>query len=401
MKLRGEHIFMLNHSSARIIAAAFSLPLLLLANGLKSALCLSIVIGFTSAVFAQSPDHAWRLEWENTIKAAKKEGKVVVSVPASAELRQGLEEGFKRHFPGIGQELFPAQGASNINRILTEDKGGVHYFDVHIGGTSSIITGLLPAGHLQPLAPWMILPEVKKASNWWGGHIWADKSAQYIYMFLAYLTETLWYNTEQLRPGEVKSYDDLLNPKLKGRIEILDPRTPGSGESTWSFLWKIKGEEYLRKLVRQNLIVGRNQRQLAESLANGTAALSIGLSYYSFSPFLKAGLPVKPLPAPEEGIYASSGSGNVVALKKAPHPNAAKVYVNWLLSREGQEVFSNAMGQPTRRLDVDTAWTKQFGHIAAKVVLTPKRFFELENQSEEVIKTVRIPATALARKLLD
>ncbi|PYJ68080.1 MAG: hypothetical protein DME76_13480, partial [Verrucomicrobia bacterium] len=88
------------------------------------------------------------------------------------------------------------------------------------------------------------------------------------------------------------------------------------------------------------------------------------------------------------------------ALKKAPHPNAAKVYVNWLLSREGQEVFSNAMGQPTRRLDVDTAWTKQFGHIAAKDVLTPKRFFELENQSEEVIKTVRIPATALARKLL-
>jgi len=64
----------------------------------------------------------------------------------------------------------------------------------------------------------------------------------------------------------------------------------------------------------------------------------------------------------------------------APHPNAAKVFINWLLSREGQEVFSRAMGQPTRRLEVDTAWTKQFGNIAAKDVLTPKRFFELENQ---------------------
>ncbi len=90
-----------------------------------------------------------------------------------------------------------------------------------------------------------------------------------------------------------------------------------------------------------------------------------------------------------------------MALKKAPHPNAAKVLINWLLSREGQEVFSNAMGQPTRRLDVDTAWTKQFGHIAAKDVLSPKRFFELENQSEEAIRSVRIPAEALARKLLD
>jgi len=392
---------MANHSSRRIVASATGFPLLKLTNGLKSALCLSIVIGFTSAVFAQSPDHAWRLEWENTIKAAQKEGKVVVSIPASAELRQALEKGFKRQFPGISQELFPAQGGSNINRILEEDKGGVHYFDVHIGGTSSIITGLLEAGQLEPLAPLIILPEVKKPRNWWGGHIWADKSGKYIYMFLAYLTETLWYNTNELRPEEVKSYDDLLKPKLKGKIEILDPRTPGSGQSTWSFLWKIKGEEYLKKLVRQDLILGRNQRQLAESLANGKAALSIGLSYYSFSPFLKAGLPVKPLPAPEEGIYASSGSGNVVALNKAPHPNAAKVFINWLLSREGQEDFSRAMGQPTRRLEVDTAWTKQFGTIAAKDVLTPKRFFELENQSEEMIRTVRIPAAALARKLLD
>ena len=153
--------------------------------------------------------------------------------------------------------------------------------------------------------------------------------------------------------------------------------------------------------MHQRLIVGRNQRQLAESLANGTAALSIGLSYYSFSPFIKAGFLLKPLPTPKEGTYASSGSGNVVALKKAPHPNAAKVYINWLLSREGQEIFTNVLNQPTRRLDVDTAATKQFGAIAAKDVLTPKRFFELENQSEEVIRTVRIPATALARRLLD
>ena len=392
---------MLNHSSARIIVEAFSLPLLKLTNGLKSVLCLSIVIGFTSAVFAQSPDLAWRVEWGNTIEAAKKEGKVIASIPASAELRQALQEGFKRQFPGIVQEVFPAPGGSNINRIVEEDKGGVHYFDIHIGGTSSIITGMLTADLLEPLAALMILPSVKKTTNWWGGHIWADKSGRYIYMFLAYLTETIWFNTKELRPEEVRSYDDLLNPKLKGRIAILDPRIPGSGQSTWSFLWKINGEEYLRKLVRQRLIVGRNQRQLAESLANGTAALSIGLSYYSFSPFIKAGFPLKPLEAPKEGTYASSGSGNVVALKKAPHPNAAKVYINWLLSREGQEIFTNVLNQPTRRLDVDTAATKQFGAIAAKDVLTPKRFFELENQSEEVIRTVRIPATALARKLLD
>ncbi|MGE5220016.1 MAG: ABC transporter substrate-binding protein [Chloroflexota bacterium] len=390
---------MRNHSIREILASASRVSILKIVAAPKSAVCFSLIIGLTSTALAESPE--WRTEWRNTVNAAQKEGKVVVSVPASAELRQALEEGFKKQFPGIVQELFPARGSSNINRILEEDKGGIHYFDVHIGGTGSIITGLLPAGLLEPLPSWMILPDVRKPKYWWGGHIWADKAQQYIYLYLAYLTETLWYNTGKLRAEEIKSYDDLLEPKLKGKIEILDPRTAGSGQSTWSFLWKIKGEDFLRKLVRQDLIIGRNQRQLAESLANGKAALSMGLSYYSFSPFLKAGLPIKPLPTPEEGTYASSGSGTVVALRHAPHPNAAKVFVNWLLSREGQEIFSRAMGQPTRRLDVDTAWTKQFGHIAAKDVLTPKRFFGLENQSEEVIKSVRIPAAALARKLLD
>ena len=288
--------------AVRITVEAFCLRLLKLTNGLGPALFFSmVIIGITSSALAQSPDLRWRVEWRNTIEAAQREGKVVVSIPASAELRQALEEGFKKQFPRINQELLPAQGANNINRIFQEDKGGVHYFDVHIGGTSSIITGLLPAGLLEPLMPSMILPEVKKPKNWWGGHIWADAAGQYIYMFLTYLTETLWYNTKELRPEEVKSYDDLLKPKLKGRIEILDPRTPGSGQSTWSFLWKVKGEEYLKKLVRQDLILGRNQRQLAESLANGKAALSVGLSYYTFSPFLKAGLPIKPLRRPRKG----------------------------------------------------------------------------------------------------
>lgn len=391
---------MSRYSITEFIGRIFSRTLLKFTAGLTLASSLTIFTVFATAALAQSPDPGWRTEWKNAVEAAKKEGKVVVSIPASAELRQALEKGFKKQFPEINQEFFPARGSSNINRILEEGKGGVHYFDVHIGGTSSIITGLLPAGYLEPLVPWMILPEVKNPSNWWGGHIWADTSGQYIYMFLAYLTETLWYNTKALRLEEVKSYDDLLKSKLKGRIEILDPRTPGSGQSTWSFLWKIKGEQYLKKLVHQDLIIGRNQRQLAEGVVDGKAALSIGLSYYSFSPFLKAGLPVKPFPIPEEGIYASSGSGNVVALQNAPHPNAAKVFVNWLLSREGQEVFTRAMGQPTRRLDVETAWTKQLGHIGAKDALTPKRFFELENQSEEMIKTVRVPAAALARRLL-
>jgi iron(III) transport system substrate-binding protein len=338
-------------------------------------------------------------DWQKTLAAAKREGTVVVSVPTSAALRKRVEAAFHQRFDGIRLELVAARGSASVNRILEEKKAGVHYFDVHVGGTSSIITGLLRADVLEPVLPWMVLPEVRDPKNWWAGHIWADSAQKYIYIFLGYLTETIWYNAALVKPEEVTSYEDLLDSKWKGKMVILDPRTPGSGESMWAFLWRVKGEDYLRKLAGQQMIVGRNLRQLAETVARGKAALSVGVSYYSYLPFIKAGLPIKALPIPKEGIYASSGSGNLVILKNAPHPNATKVFVNWLLSQEGQAIFTEAMGQPTRRFDVDTKWTRDFGHIAGKEILTPAKFHELQNQSEEVVVKFREPASDLADRL--
>ena len=111
-------------------------------------------------------------------------------------------------------------------------------------------------------------------------------------------------------------------------------------------------------------------------------------------------MPVQPLPTPKEGLYVSGGSGNLVILKNAPHPNATKLFVNWVLSKEGQEVYSKALGQATRRLDVDTKWLQEMGVSAAKDKLTLEQYHRLENQSEEKLKRSREPAAALARKLL-
>ena len=349
-------------------------------------------------IFAQAKVST-QSEWEKTVELGKKEGKVVVSVPTSAELRKEFEGGFQKQFPGIELELSVARGASNISKIIEERKASIHSFDLHIGGTTSIVTGPLTHGLLEPIPPGMLLPEVKDPKQWWGGHIWTDNARKYIYSFTAYVTETVWYNSDLVKPEDITSYDQLLDPKWKGKIAILDPRTPGSGESTWGFLWKIKGEHYLKKLAAQEMIVGRNLRQLAEMVARGKAALSMGISYYTYLPFVKAGLPVKPLPNLKEGFYASSGSGNVAMIKNPPHPNAGKVFLNWLLSKEGQTGFTKALGQPTRRFDVDTQWTKEFGHVSAKEMLTPEKFDELENGSEDVVNKIRKPAMALAEKL--
>ncbi len=338
-------------------------------------------------------------EWDKTVVAAKREGRVVVSVPTSAELRKEFETGFQKKFSAIELELSVARGASNINKIAEEQNAGVRNVDLHIGGTTSIVTGLLAPNLLEPILPSMLLSEVSDPKNWWGGHIWVDNAKKYIYSFTAYMTETVWYNSTLVKPEEIGSWDSLLDPKWKGKIAILDPRSPGSGESTWAFLLKIKGEQFLTKLAAQEMLVGRNLRQLGETVARGKSAISIGLSYYTYVPFIKAGLPVRPLSAIKEGYYAATGSGNLAILKNTAHPNASKVFVNWLLSKDGQTAFTKAMGQPTRRLDVDTQWTREFGHVAAKEGLTPEKFDELENGSEEVVNKFRKPAMALAEKL--
>jgi iron(III) transport system substrate-binding protein len=362
--------------------------------------CLLSFLFFGPAVYGQSSKAGVPAEWERLIEAARKEGKVTISVPASAETKKQLEENFKKRY-GIEVETFTARGSAGVRRMADEFKAGVRHFDLHIGGSSSIISGMLDEGIIDPIEPWLVLPEVKDPKRWWGGHLWVDRAQRFIYMFQAYLSESIWYNTDRVKPSEIRSLDDLLNPKWKGKIGFLDPRTPGGGDSNWSFMWQVKGEEYLRKLAAQDLFLGRDQRVLSDSLAKGRVAVMIGNTYYSYMPFLKAGLPIKPLPIPKEGTFGTGGSGNLAVLKAPAHPNSARVFVNWLLSRDGQEVLSKALGQATRRLDVDTRWLREIGTIAAKDVMSVEDFWRIENQSEEKLDTVRRPAFKFAQTLLN
>ena len=364
-----------------------------------------IVIFFCLVV--PSPNHTraadtktpWQAEWEKTVEAAKKEGKLVAGIPASAELRKSLEEAFSKRFPGIELELTTGRGPTNASKIAAEHAAGVRYYDVLISGTLTPLS-LLNAGILEAVEPLFILPEIKDPKQWYGGHVWSDNARRFLYTFQAYQSENFWHNTQLMKPDEIRSYDDLLNPKWKGKIGMLDPRSSGGGTSTWAFLFKIKGEEFLKKLAAQDLTLSRDQRLLGESLARGRLALTVGLSFYSLAPFLKAGQPIRPLPEAKEGSYTSCGSGALSVVKKAAHPKATKVFVNWLLSKEGQETYGRAMGQATRRFDVDTKWLADLGTRASKDFLSVEENQRRENSSEEILTQLWPKATKLANELL-
>ena len=358
-----------------------------------------VLIFAPAAAYSQPSKTAGPTDWDMLVDAAKKEGNVTVSLPPSAELKKQIEEQFKKRY-GIEVETFTARGSAAVRRMADEFKAGVRTFDLHIGGSSSIVSGMLDEGILDPIEPWLALPEVKDPKQWWGGHLWVDNAKRFVYMFQAYLSEVIWYNTELVKPAEIRSLDDFLNLKWKGKIGYLDPRTPGAGDSTWAFMWRVKGEEYLKKLVAQDLYLGRDQRILAENLARGRIAVMIGNSYYSYLPFLKAGLPIKALPTLKEGNYGTGGSGNLAIIKAPARPNSTKVFVNWLLGREGQEIVSRTLGQATRRLDVDTRFLRESGTIAAKDHMSVNDFLQIENQSEEKLDKVREPAAKVAHALL-
>ncbi len=339
-------------------------------------------------------------EWTKIVEAAKKEGKIVAGGPPTAVLRQKYKETFEKKF-GLELELLSAPGPQNAGRAAAEFKAGVRYFDVLHGG-SGTLEPLMNENMLALFSEYMILEEVKDPRQWWGGHLWEDnvKTNRFIYSFTADFSAPPFYNAELLKPTDIASYDDLLNPKWKGKIGFFEPRIPSAGQGLWGFLMKIKGKEFLQKLAEQSLFISRDGKQLADGLAKGTLVIGLGLSQRFVDPFINAGLPIKPLMSIREGLGGSNGFGTVAVMKNAPHPNAAKVYINWLLGKEGQDLYSRALTQGTRRLDVDTKWLAKFNTPAAKDVTTPEEFEKVRFYGEDIITEWREPGGEFARKIL-
>jgi ABC-type Fe3+ transport system substrate-binding protein len=377
-------------------------------NGIMRAKLFDVLIGIVVCAFccfgetlAGEAKPARAPQWDKSLEDAKKEGKLVIAIPPSTELRKEMDVVLRQKF-GLEAELVSAPGPRNASRIASERKAGVRYFDALIVGTGTAVT-LAHDGMLEPIENFLILPEVKDPKQWWGGHIWEDNLSthRFLYSFLADVsTHGIWYNSSLAKPEELRSFDDYLSAKWKGKIGFSDPRVPSSGQSIWSFMWDVKGEEFLKKLAQQDLFLTRDLRQLTDTLSKGKVAVAFGIGRSQAEPFVKAGLPIKPVPAPKEGLPASNSFGVLGIVKDPPHPNATRIFVNWFLSREGQDWYGRVMQNGTRRLDVDTQWLQELGVQAAKDALTLAEYHRVRNHLEDKYTKVRVPAGKFAETIL-
>lgn len=294
----------------------------------------------------------WQIEWDKMLQAARKEGKVAVYSSQGSDVRKALIGSFQDKF-GIPMDMVVLPGGQTSDKIVREQKAGIYLADAIIGGNTPFVTLLKPAGALVPPEPQLVLPEVKDKALWWSGGLHFIDQDHSVIAFSAYNVPVIAYNTNLVKAQEVKTYMDLLDPKWRGKIVIADPTQPGTTPKWMGVIVSSKlGADYLRQLARQEPVVIRDQRLQVEWLARGKYPLAVVPKPEVYEEFLKAGAPLD-IKNTEDGIpYLSTGGGNLALIRNAPHPNAAKLFINWLLSKEGGIVFQQANGRPSGRVDV-------------------------------------------------
>jgi len=299
-----------------------------------------------------------REEWDKVLRAGKQEGRVVLYTYPGQEL---VFQEFQKTFPDIKLVEVSVRGSERVTRILSERRAGKYLADILIGGVGSAQSGLLKTGILDPIKPGLILPEVLDESKWWQGkHVYADDENKYIFSFSGAPLYYFHFNTTLVNPLEFKSYWDLLNPKWKGKIVVAEPMTGGTQEPlVFMYHSKELGPEFMRRfLTEMDLGVGRDIRQILDWLAHGKYAMSAlqNADRIRLWDARKQGLPVNAFETDKfkEGGLVGSGGGNIALINRAPHPNAAKVFTNWLLSREGQTAYQKLVqgGRNSLRIDI-------------------------------------------------
>lgn len=357
----------------------------------KTLLPAFLIIG---AALAIVPWHAAiaQQKWEDVLATAKKEGEVNVHGGPGRVFTQVHTEGFKKAYPDIKVNYTGLSGRDAIPKITREREAGIYNWDVYAGGTPSILQTLKPAGAFAPLRDALILPEVLDDAAWFGGldYGWMDKERKFTLAFDLTVQPPMYVNWDFVKKADFKTFADLLKPQFADKIVWDDPRRPGQGVNTAQALLVNFGPEFLAKFFAgQKMVYTTNRRQNAEWVVRGRYPIGIGTGIVDLMLFQDHGLGknVETFDADLKKFPAGPGFGTISMFERAPHPNAAKVYINWLLSKAGQTDWGLTKTN-SRRLDV----------AHADPVLLPKKGVSyINSQAEEEIPS-RDQATEIAKQ---
>ncbi len=294
----------------------------------------------------------WQGEWNMTLEEAKREGSLIIYSTWGGEVKSPFTAFFKEKY-GIGIEWVSGQSAAMEAKLYAERRAGLYQGDVYLAGVGTPLNSLKPNGILDPLEPLLLLPEVTSSEAWNGNSLPFIDPEHYIIALAMSVKVPIDVNTQLVKPGEIVSFRDLLNPRWKGKIVMLDPTASGTANA-WVCLVAedIMGLEFIKELAKQELVIVRDDRLAAEWVARGKYPILIGARTDVVTVFRSEGAPMSGI-IPAEGTWVAATTAMCV-INKPTHPAARKIFANWVLTKEAQTLYSKLSGVQTAREDVPT-----------------------------------------------
>lgn len=310
-------------------------------------------------------------EWEKVVAAARKEGSVTLySFNFIGEVGLGLSRAFQEKY-GVKVDIVTGRGAEFLERLKTERRMGkivadftegssVNVMNIKVEGlTLSGMDGLPALKELEAfrVSPFNLDPADKQVA---GYNI--SVHAPYV-------------NVNMVKPGdEPKRWRDLLDPKWKGKMMLSDPKLSTNAYLLFVPLLreKVVDEEYLKALYKQDLQWTVGTVDELGKIGKGQIPLSVRISDTVAAPFALEGAPIQAIDM-EDGITVGF---TVVAMLNGPHPNASKLFTNWLFTREGQNLRGKLSGASSFRKDTEDFRPKG-------TALTPKRPIVTTNEDTD------------------
>ena len=325
-------------------------------TGFKISLWTCSLIGFlftgTAQLLCQErPD-------SKIVQGAEKEGKLVWWTTTNLDLSQRILERFEKKYPAIKTELYRAGRGPLLNKILAEALAGRHAWDV-LSGSGEMYSPLMERKLVVPYRS----PESKAYDR---SMIGRDGE------WIAYHTNTyvLGVNTRMVKSEQApRSYEALLDARWKdGKISLDSDAYPvliGLSQA-WG---KDKAVSYLKRLAAQNPVVKRGNDERVQLTAAGE--YSLVMAYASgISRVAQKGAPMEWLAL--DPVVVQVNPLQVAA--RAPHPNAARLFADFALSKEGQEMVRSALREPARG-DVESPLTAALKGFK-RVVIGPDNYHD-------------------------
>src|SRR5215213_4376959 len=324
-------------------------------KSMKKLLALALVL---CTSYASAQGAAPSAEWDQLVANAKKEGKVVIIAPPDPQVRENIPKAFKERY-GITVEYLGGRSSDTAARLRTERQSGIYTVDAALSGMLTMASIFYGEKMLDPLRPALIDPNVTDGSKWKAGKLWfIDPEDKYILRIFNTRTPMFYLNTDYVKPQEIQTAQDLLNPKFKGKIIVSDPTLPGIGSSDSARFYIQYGEEFVTKLyLDQQAIFSRDRRQIGDGIARGAYPIAMGAEDEEMIKLQKEGFPIyRGYSLKGMSDVVSPSEGHVGIFNNAPHPNAARLFANWVASKEGLQIYAKNRGTSPTRADIDESY---------------------------------------------